>query len=127
MSEVLVDTHTLLWSIDNEAALSVAAEELLRSDATKYLSYAAVWEMSIKLGLGKLTLSISLPELVDLARRAGLRLLPIELEHVYFVQGLASHHRDPFDRMMVAQCHLRSIPIVSRDAVFDRYGVQRIW
>ena len=123
MNGVLIDTHTLLWSIDNQAALSVAAEERLRSDATKYLSYASVWEMSIKLGLGKLRLSVGLPEVGAMARRAGLQLLPIELEHIYLVQSLAN----PFDRILVAQCRKTSIPIVSHDPIFDLYGIQRVW
>lgn len=127
MSAVLVDTHTFLWSIDNESALGPAAEACLQSDAAKFISHAAIWEMSLKLGLGKLRLTVGLSELVALARRAGVNLLPIELDHLYFVQGLANHHRDPFDRLMVAQCHLRSLAIISRDQVFDLYGVRRIW
>lgn len=127
MNEVLIDTHTLLWSVDDVAALSPAAEDCLRSEALKYVSHASVWEMSIKLGLGKLTLSVGLPQLVAMARSTGLQMLPIDLEHLYSVQTLPNHHRDPFDRLIVAQCRLRSLPIVSRDAIFDNYGLQRIW
>ena len=92
------------------------------------VSAGTIWELSIKVGLGKLSLSLPFrtwieKALVDL----GLVVSPITLEVAERQMALPFHHRDPFDRLLVAQCLLEAIPIVSADSVFDQYGVGRIW
>lgn len=84
--------------------------------------------MAIKLSIGKLELETPLARLVEIARDdQGLRLLDIELEHVLLVQTLPFHHRDPFDRLIISQALTEQLPIVGRDAIFDDYGVDRLW
>ncbi len=91
------------------------------------LSQATIWELSIKLGLRKLTLTVPLAEAVRRALESGVQLLSIELADLYSVEFLANHHRDPFDRLLAVQALNHSLPIISRDKIFDAYGVQRIW
>ncbi len=84
--------------------------------------------MQIKLSLGKLTLKTSLPELVeDEVSRNGLSLLPIDLTHIYALSDLSPYHRDPFDRLLIAQSTSEEMPVISIDDKFDVYGVQRLW
>jgi PIN domain nuclease of toxin-antitoxin system len=126
---VLLDTHTFLWMGDSPERLGERARETLLDPSHNFgLSIASVWELAIKVSLGKLTLAGSLEALV----KAGLAhpridLIPIELAHVLRVQELPRHHRDPFDRLLVAQALTGAMPIVSRDEALDAYGVLRIW
>lgn len=84
--------------------------------------------MQIKLQTGKLTLNLPLPELIETERQANdLQILAIELPHIYALEGLPNHHRDPFDRVLVAQAIVENIPLVSIDAVFDAYPVNKLW
>jgi PIN domain nuclease of toxin-antitoxin system len=126
---LLLDTHAFLWMGDSPERLGAGAREALLDPGQRVaLSMASVWEMAIKIGLGKLQLSTSLEALVGAGlAHARIELMPIELPHVLRVQDLPWHHRDPFDRLLVAQALTASIPIVSRDATLDAYGVRRIW
>jgi PIN domain nuclease of toxin-antitoxin system len=91
-------------------------------------SIASVWEMQIKLQLGKLNLNSSLPVLIDNQQRVNnLQLLPIELVHIWGLTNLPNYHRDPFDRLLIAQAIVEQIPLVSIDSVFDNYPIQRLW
>lgn len=83
--------------------------------------------MAIKRSIGKLSMPIGLGQAIQLAVRAGVRIAPIELDAVLAVESLPHHHRDPFDRLLVVYCLLKSVSLVSRDPVFDAYGVTRIW
>ncbi len=126
---LLLDTHVLLWFLSGDSSLSSTAKALIEDPNTNALvSVASCWEIAIKTGLGKLNLGeparTFLPR--ELARNA-LTLLGIELRHATFVETLPHHHRDPFDRMLVSQSLIESIPIVSGDAALDPYGVQRLW
>ena len=103
------------------AALQDRANDLL-------LSAATVWELAIKVGQGKLTLSMPYRKWVETAvADLHLGLLPITVEYAERVSTLPPHHKDPFDRLVVAQALVAGIPVVSADAAFDRYGVVRIW
>jgi PIN domain nuclease of toxin-antitoxin system len=126
---LLLDSHTFLWFVDADARLSSAAQNL-RVDASnrKFVSIASCWEITIKVSLGKLTLGE--PATTFLPRELAanhFELLAIDLRHATFVETLPRHHRDPFDRLLIAQALVESIPIVSVDATFDAYGVQRLW
>jgi PIN domain nuclease of toxin-antitoxin system len=126
---LLLDTHAFLWMGDSPEKLGPGARDaLLDRDNVVVLSIASVWEMAIKIGLGKLSLAGTLEELVHAALvHPRMELLSVELPHVLRVQALPWHHRDPFDRLLVAQAFATSMPIVSRDAALDPYGVSRIW
>jgi PIN domain nuclease of toxin-antitoxin system len=125
----LIDTHVLIWWTGEPTRLSALAHEFLVDPGNEpVLSLVSIWEMQIKLSLGKLTLNMPLPELVeDEIQRNRLHLLSIELPHIYALSDLALHHRDPFDRLLVAQALRERLPVISIDAKFDAYGVQRLW
>lgn len=126
---LLLDTHTVLWYAFGTSNLSSLARTLIDDPAEeKYLSVASPWEVGIKVSSGKL----SIAEPVDIffadqMRRLSLRLLPVSLAHVARVSTLPFHHRDPFDRMLVAQSLTERMAIVSADAILDAYGVTRLW
>jgi PIN domain nuclease of toxin-antitoxin system len=126
---ILLDTHVFIWSTGNPERLSQRVTNLLTDTSNTWmLSIASVWEIQIKLQLGKLNLNSSLPVLIENQQRVNnLQLLPIELAHIWGLTNLPNHHRDPFDRLLIAQVIVEQIPIVSIDSVFDNYPIQRFW
>ena len=126
---ILLDTHTLLWFARNDPQLSDYARGHIEDISnTLMYSIASVWEMAIKLGLGKLTMSRPLfPDFADTLEAHGFRQLSISYRHASEVAGLPRHHGDPFDRLLIAQALVENLPIVSRDKAFDLYRVSRIW
>jgi PIN domain nuclease of toxin-antitoxin system len=127
---LLLDTHTFLWwSSQRGARLSERARDLLADGATEVsFSVVSAWEIAIKVGGGRM----DLPEPVDRylpsrMRRHGFDLLPIELAHVFRAGSLPPIHRDPFDRMLVAQAQVESLPILTADPAISRYDVETIW
>jgi PIN domain nuclease of toxin-antitoxin system len=127
--KLLLDTHTFIWWHSDPAKISPQALRLCRDTAnTILLSVATVWEMQIKLLTGKLRLSISLDELVEIQRQVNdLKVLPIFLSHVSALENLPNHHKDPFDRMLIAQARVEGASLVSQDPVFQKYQVRLIW
>lgn len=125
----LVDTHTLLFLRMDDPALSVRARGvLLAAESSVYLSVASIWEMAIKSSLGKLFVEGGLSNFVTSSfSEGGLELLAVGVNHVLGVEALPFHHRDPFDRLLASQALAEGLTVVSRDSVFDRYGVPRIW
>lgn len=127
--KLLLDTHSFLWFISGSPRLSVAARALIEDRLNQsVLSMASLWEMAIKLSWGKLELAGPFESLIPEQLRAnGFGLLDIKIAHVAAVATLPLHHRDPFDRLLVAQATLEQMPIVSGDGSFDSYGVKRLW
>jgi PIN domain nuclease of toxin-antitoxin system len=124
----LLDTHTVLWWFTRPELLPPALLDLLEDRANElFLSVAAPWELAIKTNTGKLDATKILRELQSGPLQVDLHILRAELSHVIRAGMLPLHHRDPFDRLMAAQALELGIPIVSRDRVFDLYGVNRIW
>ena len=126
---LLLDTHTFLWFCQGVAALSATAKALLEDPAyRKLVSVASCWEVAIKAGLGKLAQGEPAATYLPNALGAsGFELFPITLDHVAVVETLPHHHRDPFDRMLVAQARVEGVPIIGVDAALDPYGVTRLW
>lgn len=126
---LLLDTHTTLWFFWDDPQLSPDAKRLIEDPANrKLVSIASCWEIAIKAGTGKLQLGE--PSVSFLNReitRNNFEILPIGLYHATAVETLPLHHRDPFDRLLVAQAQIEQIPIVSADPVFDHYAVTRLW
>ena len=125
----LLDTHTFLWFTTGEPRLSGTARELIEDPQNEMLlSLASLWEIAIKASLGKLVLQPSFDAAI-LGQMAhnDIRLLGIEIAHIREVLTLAWHHRDPFDRLMIAQARVEGIPIIGVVGVFDGYGVKRVW
>jgi PIN domain nuclease of toxin-antitoxin system len=126
---LLLDTHTFLWFCQGDPLLSTLAKALIE-DATnrKLVSLASCWEMAIKAGLGKLKLGEPSGTYISNAlSRTGFELLPISLAHATSVESLPLHHRDPFDRLLIAQARIEAVPIVSADIALNPYGVTRLW
>lgn len=126
---LLLDTHAFLWFCQDDASLSVAAKSLIEDAGNrKLVSVARCWEIAIKAGLGKLKLGEpSSTYLANALTRTGFDLLPITLAHATGVESLPLHHKDPFDRLLVAQALADGLSIVSVDVVHDAYGVTRLW
>ena len=129
---LLLDTHTFLWYCQDHPLLSSTAKALLEdSSNAKFVSVASCWEIAIKAGLGKLRLGspheLSATYIPAALSQSGLRLLPIELVHTSLVETLPHHHRDPFDRLIIAQALSEGCPVVSADIALDPYGVTRLW
>jgi len=127
--KLLLDTHTFLWFIMGNRNLGSSARELIEDIANeKFFSVASLWEMAIKLSLGKLTLTAPLDELIpQQLSMNGVELLNITIDHVTEVARLPFHHRDPFDRLLIAQAVVEKMVVVGIDAAFDAYQVTRLW
>jgi PIN domain nuclease of toxin-antitoxin system len=126
---LLIDTHTLIWAMDDATQLSGPAATALQDPANDLLlSAATVWELAIKVGQGKLKLSLPYRQWVDKAiADLGLTILPVTVEYADRQAGLPPHHKDPFDRLIIAQALVEGISVVCADPAFDAYGVTRIW
>lgn len=125
----LVDTHAFLWFVADDPRLSAAALDLMRDTSNGLsLSIASAWEIAIKVGRGRLKIDAPLDELFTIVpRQLSMDLLQIKPPHLVTVAQLPDHHRDPFDRLMVAQCLNEDILIISSDSAMDAYDVQRLW
>lgn len=124
----LLDTHAFLWIATDDAQLAPAARAIFADNEQEcYLSAASIWEMAIKASLGKLVLSTGLASLVRGGLQRGLRVLDVTRDHAFLVERLPFHHRDPFDRLLVAQAMHEGMHLVSRDAQLDAYALTRIW
>ena len=125
---LLIDTHVLLWWWTEGDRLSEHAKAaILDSRNRSYVSAAVAWELAIKVNTGKLNAREVVSALPQLLLEEGFRRLAISTAHALRAGLLPLLHRDPFDRMLVAQAQALNSPVVSADAIFDRYGVQRIW
>jgi PIN domain nuclease of toxin-antitoxin system len=125
----LLDTHTLLWFLNGDSHLSTKAQALIEDSTNERLiSIASLWEMAIKVSIGKLEQDISFTNLVSgPLKNNAINILPITPAHLDALASLPHHHRDPFDRLIIAQSIVEQIPIISRDITFNTYPVERIW
>jgi PIN domain nuclease of toxin-antitoxin system len=125
--KVLLDTHTFLWGLSEADKLSAAARRAIASSKT-FWSIASIWEALIKTQVGKLPLPVPAgPYLISKMTANGVSVLSIQLEHVLRLEQLPMHHRDPFDRMLVAQALEEGLPIITADPLFSKYPVEVIW
>jgi PIN domain nuclease of toxin-antitoxin system len=125
--KVILDTHTFLWALSDPDRLSVRARETIAS-SERFWSVASIWEALIKVQSGKLPMPLPASAyLMSKMSANGVSLLPIRLEHVVRVEELPLHHRNPFDRLLIAQCVEEGWPIVTSDPVFKQYPVRVIW
>ena len=126
---VLLDTHTFLWWVTNDSQLSKSVIEVIKDPEVEVLlSVVTSWEMVIKVGLGKLRLTDTPEVLVREQRsRHHFQILPIKLEHVLKVGALPDHHKDPFDRLLIAQSLEENVPLVTDDPLIQRYVLNILW
>jgi len=126
---LLLDTHTFLWWINNDPSLSEPARIAIASELNEcYLSLASCWELAIKTSIGKLQLTKSVDRFIPEELAANdFQLLSIDFRHVAKVETLPFHHRDPFDRLLVAQALIEKMTVISADTVLSEYGIKCLW
>lgn len=127
--KLLLDTHSFLWFVGGDERLSSTARTLIEDvNNDVFLSVASLWEMAIKISLGRLQLAqpfeVFIPQQISLNH---IGVLGITISHTAQVSVLPFHHRDPFDRLLIAQALVEKMSIVSRDPEFDAYGITRLW
>lgn len=127
--KLLFDTHAFIWWDDNPSFLGKNARgHCLDRTNDIILSVASLWEMQIKIALGKLTLRKPLARIIeDQVQQNGIKLLPIEHSHIYQLETLPMHHKDPFDRLLIAQAICQNYSLISHDTAFSKYAVTIIW
>jgi len=125
----LLDTHALLWWLSDDPALSKPARKFIaETKNTAVVSAASAWEIATKVRLGKLATAAELAaDFVGFVEREGFELLPISPDHAIRAGLLPGPHKDPFDRMLIAQAQAEGVPVVTNERVFDAYGIRRIW
>jgi PIN domain nuclease of toxin-antitoxin system len=126
---LLIDSHALIWYVDQHQQLSPTSRAVISDPSNDLLlSAGSIWEIAIKIGLGKLVLtqpfSLWMSQALD---DLGITILPITVEYADAQASLAKHHSDPFDRLIVAQAIVEKVSIVSADARMDAYGITRVW
>lgn len=127
--KALLDTHTFLWFVEDSPQLSKTARQLIEADDTQpFLSIASLWEMAIKISIGKLSLTqpyeVFLPQQLTIN---GIEVLNMKIDHTTAIATLPFHHRDPFDRLLAVQARIEQMTLVSGDPIFDAYEIERIW
>ena len=127
--KILLDTHALLWLITGDSRLSKkASKTFLSSDNRLFFSIASLWEICTKISIGKITMSNGwFTNLKDEMAFNAIQWLPIRTEHCAEIAELPFHHRDPFDRMLIAQAITENFSILSKDKKFSEYGIHCIW
>lgn len=125
---LLLDTHTYIWFSANKPELSEIVKKMVEdSENSAYISIANLWEMSIKISLGKLAIDKDFKEVIKDLTESGIEILPISFEHVLRSSSLPFYHRDPFDRIIIAQSMCEGMKLLSADIIFDQYTHERIW
>ncbi len=130
--KLLLDTHTAIWFYQDAPELSASAKTALETAGNEiHVSVATFWEMAIKIGIGKLKINTDLAIFANELASNGIQFLPVEMSHILHYQSLPLIHRDPFDRMIIAQSLEESMYIVTTDSIVDAYlrgsPVSRIW
>ncbi len=127
--KLLLDTHSFLWFIAGSRRLNASARLLIEDTNNRsFLSVASLWEMAIKIRLGRLSLSRPFGTLIsEQLRLNGIELLGITVEHAAVVATLPFHHRDPFDRLLISQSVVEQMPNISLDSALDAYEVTQLW
>ena len=126
--KLLLDTHAFIWWDSDPGQLSAPALAALRDPANVvWFSVVSVWEIVIKNQLGKLTLRLPLADIVAQQQANGLQVLPVTLPHSLAVEGLPPVHKDPFDRLLVAQTNIEGTELITADPIFKQYPVRLLW
>lgn len=126
--KLLLDTHTFIWFVNGDTQLSQKAKEfILNKSNQNYVSIASIWEMAIKVSLGKLKINRPFKDTLTQIEDNGFELLPIVFDHTLVLTLLEFHHRDPFDRVLIAQAKSEDMSIITRDDQFSHYAVPLVW
>ena len=128
MTQVLLDTHALVWWLEARENLSHKAKKIIEDSKTVvFVSAVTGWELAIKTQIGKFKSAGLVHALEREIEKEGFVELPISMEHALLAGSLGSPHKDPFDRLLIAQAQVEEVPIISNDKVFDGFSVRRIW
>jgi PIN domain nuclease of toxin-antitoxin system len=126
--KIIIDTHTFLWFINDSPELPNDLAELLESPIDVAISVGSLWEIAIKVGLNKLNIGDDYQAFIAYHLSANnIDILPITIQHLSIISQLPQHHKDPFDRLIIAQAIAENIPVISIDKKFDLYPIQRQW
>lgn len=130
--QLLIDTHVLIWFLEGSNLLAASSRQIIASPANNvFVSIASIWEIAIKISVGKLILAKPLADVIKQIAAENIEILPISPEHALQVSTLPFHHRDPFDRIIVSQAIVENIDFISTDTIFDDYlkglPIKRIW
>jgi PIN domain nuclease of toxin-antitoxin system len=125
--QLLIDTHILIWFLEGNNLLSKPRRQIIAdSNNDVFISIAALWEIAIKISIGKLTLTKPFADVIKQIAVEDIEILPIASEHTLQVSALPFHHRDPFDRIIIAQAQIENLPIMTDDHEFGNYGIKII-
>lgn len=127
MSSILLDTHIFIWLSEDDSNLPVSTRDMIEDTDNVFVSIASFWEISIKLTIGKLSLQADFNEIESRFTATRFQLLPISVKDTVQLRQLPLHHKDPFDRILIAQAINHALAIVSADTTFDTYPIQRVW
>jgi PIN domain nuclease of toxin-antitoxin system len=126
--DLLLNTHTFIWFLNGDKQLNSTVKNLITHTSNKcYVSIASIWEMVIKSSLNKLELNGNFDQIALFLNENDIELLPITFYHIQHLLHLDFHHRDPFDRIIIAQAFNESLTLATKDSVFDKYPVNTIW
>jgi PIN domain nuclease of toxin-antitoxin system len=125
----LLDTHAILWFLSGDERISTKSQKVISDPKNRcFISVASLWEMAIKMKIGKLDLAFDLKELATHLSKNNIEILPIAFEHILETMDLEDHHRDPFDRIIIAQAKSERLTIISKDENFPKYAhIKLIW
>ncbi len=127
MSSILLDTHAFIWLSEDDPNLQISTREMIETTDDVFVSIASFWEISIKLTISKISLQTDFNDIEVRFNSTRFKLLPISIKDTIQLRQLPLYHKDPFDRILIAQAMNRAIPLVSRDSEFDPYPVQQVW
>jgi len=126
--KALLDTHAFLWAITNDPRLSRKAQQVFTGRNDLWFSAASIWEIVLKVQRGRLSLPTPAgPYVVKRLVENDIECLPITLDHILRLESLPLHHRDPFDRILIAQSQEEKLPLITADSLFERYQIELIW
>ena len=126
--KLLLDTQAFIWFVENDWNLPHKVKNAIElPQNTIIISIASLWEMTIKISIGKLKLNFRLEEMFEQISNNGFTLLPILPKHLFQLSNLPMHHNDPFDRLIIAQSKSENMPVVTSDDKFSEYSITRIW
>ena len=126
---LLLDTHVFLWWVYDDPKLTQISKTVIEDTANiKYISVVTAWELAIKSGQGKLKLNQAAGDFYNkYVEQNGFEVMHLSLHHLFAVENLPLHHKDPFDRLLIAQAQIEKLAIVSADTALDAYDIERVW
>jgi len=126
--DLLLDTHTLIWFLNGDEKLPINVKDAIENpDNSKIVSIASIWEISIKISLDKFRFPKGFKHFLEMVEENGFDILPISFEHAMIVSNLEFIHRDPFDRLLIAQCKNDNLILATKDENIRKYNIQTIW